>query len=375
MRPQRRRVIKGINHHIIDYDVKYASHKRVAVGISEPLTYVSAVDIDITSTYTDSCPEPKAHFFGKYFIVEIDRYQYFHTLHDKVGQYLAVKRFDPEVKLALISSSFWNRANDGYRYMKEIFELMEINPADIIVLERYEGLFFEEVVYFYNKFSGLSASLPFVTSPFSNGAPGFNDVNDVIIEELRKLFLPHMLPKDDRHPDKIFISRSSRQDYMKQMISLMEEANWDNETYLDLAVVPLKKPKNGRDDIDGDIQLLKERYFPEQESALMKELEKLGYAIIDVSGMSMIEQMSLHFNATHVVAINGTGAYNIIFCKEDVKATIINLSNYYGFCYEKLISLALKQEWTPSYPKATPWNYIFPSDIEYLVRDYLKDRL
>lgn len=302
---------------------------------------------------------------GRSFVIDIDQWQYFHMLQDKFGQFEMVYRYFKDVNLVIISERPYGPDSPGYNVTSDLLKIYGYEVEDIICLQDI-SVKFEEIIYYHVSASELLNRLPGRTTPWLRENDDFFAVNFREAVLLRGALLEH-IPEADT-PRKIYLSRKGRNDKVANLKHILETSTdevaqkwaYDNEIV---------------DDPNTNIawleMLVKERYFPELEDTLEKELVKAGYSVIHTDGMGLIEQATLCRNATHIAAVNGTGCYNMLFGNEDTKFFIFNLSNFYGWYYEDIVEWIFKKDNLYLLPQRHPNNYIMSKDISFLVNEYL----
>lgn len=85
----------------------------------------------------------------------------------------------------------------------------------------------------------------------------------------------------------------------------------------------------------------------EQEGQIARLFSEAGYEIAQLSKISVLEQVKLFFNATHVAGIHGAGFVNIAWCGKKIKVWEFFHRNHFNSCYSSL-SHVLNHEYANS---------------------------
>lgn len=131
-------------------------------------------------------------------------------------------------------------------------------------------------------------------------------------QELRKFFIPYML-EDDSKPKKIFITRRDANNALKEQ---NREEDFQNRYESD------------------DFAKALEDYFSEQE-----------YTILQLSGMSLFEQISYFYNAEKIAGSPGTNLCNLIYSKPNVCVIQAIHFNNYSYPWEKEFDSVISPEY------------------------------
>ena len=73
------------------------------------------------------------------------------------------------------------------------------------------------------------------------------------------------------------------------------------------------------------------------EDELAEALTKIGFQVVALSELSVVQQIFLFTNARFIIAPHGAGLSNIIFCtKSNCTVIEINLENYLNNCFSTI---------------------------------------
>ncbi len=122
----------------------------------------------------------------------------------------------------------------------------------------------------------------------------------------------------------------------------------------------------------------------ENEDEVENIAQKYGFAIIDNEQMSVIEQIKLYRNITHLIAIHGAGITNIIFrypqrlsllelhTISNVPASYMILSNQLGYRYNAMIGSELIGNNNNLWSETSSF-YLDPTEFENKVKKLIKE--
>lgn len=264
-----------------------------------------SVPIEVKRQRNSNHPYGLARVSGKSFVIHVDKHiTYFHFLVDSVLQYLFLKKYIPDLRMILLHS-FEDEQMEGWRWnlAAEIAKLFSINEEDILRVSG-QDIFFEEIyamMFFHlNPIKAICPTEPRHLHPWDHDMEDLSNPHRIILtESVAELY--KIIPKDDLvgdTPAKIFVSRASRYNELS--------SNW----------------------------LLRRSLSPEENEELENGFNKMGYEIVTLEGMSLIQQIRLYHNATHIAGLKGTSFINILFCKEYTNVIALNPDNAYRIYYD-----------------------------------------
>lgn len=233
---------------------------------------------------------------------------YFHFLKEYVGSFLYYKNnISSDIKFLWVNVP-WEEPE--YHKMKSVWDLIkemlfEFSPdsksLDIEIIDSFGDIYIENLVLSFD--SGQII----VNKSF----PNFDQKNNANNKDLVR-FLNRFMIEDSTMPSKIFISRK-----------LVSET--------------LKK-ENKTDSIS--------RYNPEwMENAIEDYFKNNGYAIVELSGLTIQEQIKYFYNANKVAGAMGAGLINGIFSKPGTKFLCLKIHEWFYYPYEDDISQVIDAEY------------------------------
>lgn len=286
-------------------------------------------------------------FEGKNFVSTFHTH-YFHFIVERMCQYEFLKQYYPDLKNIFIEIEGSDRNNrndvsgkDFFDYLKtknfhseealshephKYFEdLFNIYSFDKNIYSFYDdNLFFEELYliiddlvwipkYLYEK---NNCPLPpwFYEDWWNENRAYLNSYMNLDSWQkngmiLFKKNIKQFLKKDKKYYENIYISR--------------EDANQRYNK-----IINNKNPKKI------GLQNAIERYLP-YNSNIENIFYKNNYKIVNLEGMSFLEQANIFFNAKKIAGLSGSGFVNLIFCEENTKIMEIVTTKKDGFTYIK----------------------------------------
>lgn len=239
---------------------------------------------------------------GNYFIYPIDNWQYGHVLQDVVGHYEFLKQYVPDLQLLILSANGGDFKSGNFITVSRVIdniiesypECIFINKNDKVIIQNLYCLF----GFFMNPLHDI-ADLSVTNRPIhSDKDPDF-DYQIFAAKTIAKKFGPKEPVKPTR---KIYISRS-----------------YADTTYEDK---------------------FRSQYKPlrvlENSKLLEDYLASLGYEIVLNENLNIEEQAKLYQSASHVVTINGTGAYNTIFCNPGTTIFFLEIHTEFWWFFDRL---------------------------------------
>lgn len=339
------------------------------------------------------------HFSGRSFIIDLSHYQYFHTLHDKLGQYEFLKKYIPDLNLIFLFHNYSELGTDyGINFgrfkqeyqdalnnndysqqmsfgsemfdsiIRIILDVYEANPSNTF-FSFLDTAIFDEVIYFYNSHMVILEKMKRLGDPMHNPRfNGFELYTKVTIEGLRERFKRYMFDNPDS-PKKIFISRSDvNRHYIKASEIRNKQKNKERLTEQEELDLAFYLDKFHSEKLLDDI-LAQRMGSIEIHRLAEKTAKDLGFEIILASGLTLAEQINLFYNADQAISWDGTGAYNGIWMKETSEFILLHEKHNYMWCYPEIVGAITNVTQLPS--KKISNCIILPSDIEYLLTKHL----
>lgn len=238
---------------------------------------------------------------GNSFLYFINDFQYTHALQDAVGHYEFLRQHIPDLQLIILSQNGIDPKTGKVKTINAVVDnIIEKYPEFIFVNDKEKTLI-KNVYYLFNTFMRpLCDVVDTGDLIFTKEDPDFHyqvAAARVIVERFG--------PKNPVKPTKkIYISRS--------IADTTYEAKYLHD-YKRIRVL-------------------------ENSKLLENYLESIGYEIILNEGLSVEEQASIYQSASHVITINGTGAYNTIFCDPGTTIFLLDVHTEYDWFYDVLIS-------------------------------------
>lgn len=279
--------------------IGYREIKRIDVeGYTRKICHISDVvlnsELDVSARQID----------GNYFIYPIDNWQYGHVLQDVVGHYEFLKQHVPDLKLLILSANDGDFKSGNFITLSRVIdniiesypECVFINKNDKVIIKNLYCLF----GFFMNPIHDI-ADLAVTNKPIhSDKDPDFN-YQIFAAKAVAKKFGPKEPVKPTR---KIYISRS-----------------YADTTYEDKFRSYYKRMR-----------------VLENSKLLEDYLASLGYEIVLNENLNIEEQAKLYQSASHVVTINGTGAYNTIFCNPGTTIFFLEIHTEFWWFFDLLTS-------------------------------------
>lgn len=232
---------------------------------------------------------------------------YFHFLKEYVGSYLYYKKhIDDNLKILWVEAD-WQAPDfhDTNQPIEKCFEMLKVDCPEIIKISLGEFITqnfkIEKLAVIADPgWMILNRSFP----PYEQSLNGCN-------KELREFIKPLMI-EDLLKPKKIFISRK------KVSESLREKKDFKSIS----------------------------RYNPEWLEKAIEDFFKIrGYTIIELSGMTIEDQVSYFYNADYVAGQMGAGLINGIFSKDGTKFVCIKTHKWFHYPYDEDIWQVINAEY------------------------------
>lgn len=223
---------------------------------------------------------------------------YFHFIKESLGTYLHYKqRVNKEAKVLWVDLK-WDPTeyHNAQKPIQETLKMLTEGHTQLVFmpihsLENRDSspLMIEEMVVGYDPGIVLTSMFPRFDQ--------FKHHNNDLVRD----FFSNMLIKDSSMPSKIYISR-------KEVSQALAKNNDLNNI---------------------------SRYNPEYvEDALEDYFVESGYTIINLSGMSIQDQIKYFYNATEIAGLLGAGIWNGIFADNGCKFFVIKTHDWFDHDYD-----------------------------------------
>jgi hypothetical protein len=276
--------------------VEYGEIKKIDVdGYTRKIFHVS--NLVLNSELEGSSKK----VIGNSFLYFINDWQYGHVLQDVIGHYEFLKQFIPDLQLLILSGNEGEYGDESFFTKNSVIDnIIESYPECIFV----------------------------------------NENNKILIENIYCLFGLFMYPIRD-------VIETN------EMIHSHEDPDFKYQTWAAKAIVkkfgtkepvkPTRKIYISRSIADTTYEAKYLSYYKRirvlENSKLLEDyLESLGYEIILNESLNVEEQAKLYQSASHVVTINGTGAYNTIFCDAGTKIFFLDIHTEFWWFFDYLTS-------------------------------------
>lgn len=263
---------------------------------------------------------------GNWFVIDYTDPAYYHFLVENVGQFYAMKKIVPDLKLAIRT----DKKYDGISYIAWCVEKLieENNPI----------LFDSGIVYIENLYAAstrLVQIFSMIDSVFDLVVK--DEYQDMVIPALRDFFLRN-LPKLDKS-EKIYAIRRDKSEELSARLEYLDYlksngVTWDNGDIQDpkrtLENIPSKFKQgwvarilnNKLTSVEMDTMT---RYISDEEETMLEQfLLNNGYKFFSHLSMSYEDQMSMIASCKSYVCITGASALNAIVCPKDASIYIVN---------------------------------------------------
>lgn len=306
---------------------------------------------DVTSrSEPGSCGE--ISYSGNYFVADISGHQYYHTMLERYGQFLWLKKHFNDISFLPIGVSASNHYHLSTN--KQTMELLrigchlvDINVFKTLFVKKYKTITIENIYlsvsYSFLPFLDLFGISLFDLDP--DAGDSYVPIVPLFFKELHKRASEIDFP-DIGMPKKIFISRELTNLKMHPYAALLKKIQANVATvddYLQFYNDAFYYQGTNLHFFWANILL---RYYPEKHRRKVERyFARLGYTIVRAEELSSIEQACMFRHATHIVAWRGTSCTNFYASNKDVKAFIINNSPLYRHPYPQIVSAAIDSVW------------------------------
>lgn len=247
---------------------------------------------------------------GNSFLYFINDWQYGHVLQDVIGHYEFLKQHVPDLQLLILSGNEGDYKSENFETRNRVVDNIIESYPDCIFLNDRKKILIENIYCLFTIFM----------SPIRDVIETNNMIHEMEDPDFKyqvwaaKTIVKKFGPKEPVKPTrKIYISRSMA-----------------DPIYDDKSLEHYKK-----------IRVLK-------NSKLLEDyLESIGYEIVLNENLNIEEQAKLYQSATHVITINGTGAYNTIFCNPGTTIIFLEIHTlfwwFFDYLTEELTSNVVKK--------------------------------
>lgn len=318
------------------------------------------------------------NIYGNSYVLEISGHNHFHHFQDKIGQYEMLKEVVPDLRLVLIGDFKDqyppNSDMTGSLVLEESLSVYGIPKEELLFLDK-NNVWLEKTFYFikiFNRF--FEDNLP------GNKLLGPGDGKDYYLynvktaSKVRELYLSSLGLKEC----KIFVTRVRMNNIIRKMASLFDKS--DSNTATEEEEEELLHTSRIFGTKDDARKVIRERLISEEdEQKLENFFVSYGYKVIDPYDMTFFQQVQLFNRSTHIASVRGSGLYNTIFCNENAKVFIIDLSNEYDFEYKSIVQVATKNVYEVpvknSMIRTTPQRLFVVDNIISVLRSHYGDKL
>lgn len=233
---------------------------------------------------------------------------YYHAVTDVVAQFHYIKKYIPETNIVFCANQIWResatkKSDDVGNYMLDILE----RYSDSLVVDTINAnLLFEEVVFFPNECLWLGdRPVPYkIQSDLCKYSQ--IEVIDDHIKWMNNLKSDLNCSSPTTPGKKIYATRTSKTVKAKN-------DRWNTEYYL--------KEKQAR--VYNDEHIL-EQYFVDK-----------GFEVVDVSNMTLYEQIVKFRDAEIVVGIKGTNIFNAVWMNQHQAVVMLYTTKFWNYEFER----------------------------------------
>ena len=208
--------------------------------------------------------------------------QIFHNINYSIAYFEYLKKYIPDLK-PYMPNMYLRTMQGVFKDVADFYEIPDydrLNGSESFVVENF--VFLPQALGF--EFAGISDNFFELIYKIRRHGTQMYDVHSYNTKVVKDVF-KDCLHEDPNKPKKIFITRSYA-NFMKKDFDLFSKTRFiDYEYYLSVEA----------------------------------EFMNRGYALVSMENLSLFEQMSLFYNATHVAGFSGSNIYNAIWCKPGTK--------------------------------------------------------
>lgn len=262
---------------------------------------------------------------GNAFMYNTFNWQYGHVMQDVIGQYEIIRKKIPDLKFAVIIDT---DELGNPQFPNTVIESVVNHYPDSIIIPPFQKTTFKNLYYIYNRFMNILDNIESNTETSVVDSDFHSQIDAVRIVKAK------FKPKKHKSPSrKLYISRK-------------------------IADKIYETP---------GLEYYKEMRTLKNEHILEEYMMSIGYEVVYNEGLSLEEQAELYESASHIVTINGTGAYNSIFCNLDTKIVLLNIHTRFHWFFDTLIKEVGIKDVTvvPEFTNKTGLNY--PILVEQII--------
>lgn len=328
---------------------------------------------------------------GHTYLIDINQ-SFFHSMFDNLGQYLAVKKYFPDIKPLALLGEFPYENNDylNSKYKKYVLDLCDIDIDDIVHYPMFKKIVFEKVSFMTKSCNNILSGILEALSKTGLEAPMDIHWSEktkqvyLIGRALKDFMLEHNSANNNQRYEKIFISRKGRSAVFQKNHDLIKFL-MDNGVTWDLNN-PLKindpngitktnldrfKPATPND----NLMEAQHRYMPASQETMIEDFFRyMGYTVVDVDNVPLPEQMELFSKCTHIATITGAGSLNSMYLDNAGTFVLIANNSEYTFYHEDLVSIMMDDPIIVFDKRKTSGKFSAKEIIAELEKNYL-DRL
>ena len=237
---------------------------------------------------------------GNSFLYFMNDWQYGHVMQDVIGHYEFLRQFVPDLRLIIFSQNKRDSESGKLITPNSVVDNIIERYPDCIFANDKDKILIKNIYYLFVTFMDLIRTYDLETNDIIH----YESDEDFNYQIWAARFIAEKFkPKDPVKPTrKIYISRSiADKTYEVEYLSYYKR-----------------------------IRVL------ENSKLLEDYLESIGYEIILNENLSLDEQAKLYQSASHVITINGTGAYNTIFCKPETNIIFLNIHTEFDWFFDRL---------------------------------------
>jgi hypothetical protein len=238
--------------------------------------------------------KPYIHLEEEWMVTTLP-HDYFHFLKEYFGSFLFYKKHvNPDIKTLVIDLNYKASGyHDTSKVNLNLFARFAKESKDIKYIEVTDfwqsNVLIDKLILLYD------GSQAIINQTF----PYFDQEKTGNVKVLRE-YMQELMKEDKTKPKKIFISRRLVSEYL-------ERTNQKNHI---------------------------SRYNPEwMENATEDFFRNNGYEIIELSGMSLEDQISYFYNADYIAGAIGNGMINSIFAKPETQFTYLKIHKWFHYPY------------------------------------------
>lgn len=274
--------------------IGYGETRQIDVpGYTRKIFHVSDVILNIESEITQET------IHGNSFLYFINDWQYGHVLQDVVAHYEFLRQSVPDLQLIILSQNEIDPKTGQVATRSPVINNIFDKYPDCIFVNDRDKILIKNIYYFFSLFMGQVVNVLETNDPiFGTDDPDFH-YQVWAANFIKEKFKPINPVKPTR---KLYISRRIA-----------------DKTY--------EKPY---------LEYYKKLRVLENVELLENYLKSFGYEIVTTEGLNIEDQAKLYQSASHIVTINGTGAYNTIFCDPGTVIFFLEIHTEFNWFFDYL---------------------------------------